>query len=88
MFDHEKYGPLVDATPARENIAPMAAMGVSASFIYQLTGVSNQLVARIMAGRDTARRWHVETLANLSMQTVIDADPLVNIGDVQKRLNR
>lgn len=87
MFDHERFGPLVDATPARENLAPMAAMGVSASFIYQLTGVSNQLVARIMAGRDTARRWHVETLANLTMQTVIDADPLVNIGDVRERIN-
>ena len=87
MFLHEKYGPLVDATPARENLAPMVAMGVSASFIYQLTGVSNQLVARIMAGRATARQHHVETLAGLSMQTVIDADPLVHIGDVRDRIN-
>lgn len=87
MFDHDKFGPLVDATPARENLAPMAAMGVSASFIYQLTGVSNQLVARIMAGRETAQQHHVETLANLSMQTVIDADPLVHIGDVRDRIN-
>ena len=87
MFAHDKFGPLVDATPARENLAPMVAMGVSASFIYQLTGVSNQLVARIMAGRETARQHHVETLAGLSMQTVIDADPLVHIGDVRDRIN-
>lgn len=87
MFDHERFGPLVDATPARENLAPMAAIGVSASQIHQLTGVSPQLVAEIIAGRETARQHHVETLAGLSMQTVIDADPLVHIGDVRDRIN-
>ena len=87
MFDHDKFGPLVDATPARENLAPMATMGVSASQIHQLTGVSPQLVAEIIAGRATARQHHVETLAGLSMQTVIDTDPLVHIGDVRDRIN-
>ena len=87
MFDHEKYGPLVDATPARENIAPMAAMGVSSSQIHQLTGVSPHLVAQVIAGRETARQHHVETLAGLSMETVIAADPLVHIGDVRERIN-
>ena len=88
MFDHEKYGPLVDATTARENLAPMAAMGVSSSQIHQLTGVSPHLVAQIIAGRPTARQHHVETLANLPMETVIAADPLVHIGDVRDRINQ
>lgn len=87
MFDHDKFGPLVDATPARENLAPMAAIGVGSSQIHQLTGVSPQLVGEIIAGRETARQHHVETLAGLSMETVIASDPLVHIGDVRDRIN-
>lgn len=86
-FDHEKFGPHIDATPARENLTPLAAMGVSSSFIQQLTGISPPTVEGILAGRETARRWHVETLANLSMQTVIDADPLVSVGDLGERVD-
>lgn len=86
-FDHDKFGPLVDATPARENLTPLAAMGVSSSFIQQLTGISPPTIEGILAGRETARQHHVETLAGLSMQTVIDADPLVDTTNLPERVN-
>lgn len=87
LMGHSKqFGPLVDAAPARKNIQPMTSIGVTASHIHRLTGVSPHLVKEISAGRETARRWHVDALASLSMQAVIDSDPLVHVGDLPERI--
>ena len=51
MVHSKQFGPLVDAAPARKNIQQMTRIGVTASHIHRLTGVSPHLITEIIKGR-------------------------------------